>query len=511
MAMPDQQSNQDAAAALMRLNPAVFAHYATGGAFPVWPHLRLIGERIARCAYAPNSRLIINVPPRHMKSTLATFWSSVWYLNTFPNWNVMLSTHSQTLGQMWGRRIRNELRTNKACSNTSLASDSASAARFNTPDGGGLTVFSVGAAATGHGADWLVVDDPHRSMESTYSRAEREKIHRWWDELYSRLNSGGSAVVIMQRMHPEDLTGYLTGTDGEKWDVVCLPALAEQNDPLGRKPGEALCPSLFSVRDLRRIQRATKSGWFARYQQRPIDLRTGRVYTEFSSTPKVGNVDPSVALVPGHPLHLSIDFNVRPGMHAVVGQFFPAEDCFTAVHELYEEGMDLRAMMRAFESLMAQICSDWNQTANLQFGRGAWPFTELHIFGDASGNSRTMENASVGETHYSLVKAALHRLGFVQDLGAAVGGAKLYRIRVPKANPRIVDRVNAVNAVLCDLDGKRRYRVHPRCVSLLDDFKLLRTGEDGMPDKSDQTLSHSSDAEGYRIHYLRPTLVQRAR
>lgn len=487
---------QDVLEATLQLNPAFFAHYATGGAFPLWPHLVYIGARLAENAATPNSRLIINVPPRHMKSTLATLWGSIWFLNTYPHRNIMLSTHSQSLGQMWGRRIRNEVRANKACQHVSLAVDSSSASRFNTPDGGGMTVFSVGAAATGHGADWLLVDDPHKTMESTYSRNEREKVHRWWDEIYSRMNSGASAVIIMQRMHPEDLVGYLTGKSGDNWEVVCLPAIAEPNDPMGRSTGQPLCPQLFDVPALNRLRRETRAGWEARYQQRPRDVRTGRVYTEFSSTPKAGNVDPSIALVPGHPLHMAIDFNVRPGMHCIVGQYFDFEDKFTAVHELYEEGMDLRGMMRAFEALIKET---------------GWVFPELHIFGDASGNARTMENASVGETYYSLVKLALHRMGFVMDLGTAGTNAMKYRIRVPKSNPRIVDRVMAVNGVLCDLDGVRRYLIHPRCESLLDDYKQLRTGEDGLPDKTDQSMSHSSDAEGYRIHYLRPTLVKRTR
>jgi len=480
----------ETARSIAELNPAVFANRASGGGFVLYKHLVHIGARIARAATTPNARVIVNVPPRHYKSTLCSFWSPVWYLHNWPTKQVMLQTNTQKLGNLWGRRVRNEMRANRHIG-TTLARDATAANLFYTPEGGSMSVFGLDAAATGFGADLLIIDDPHSKMEDLYKREAREKVHRWYDEVYSRLNGGASIFVLMQRMHPEDLCGYLMSQTDEPWDVVCLPAIAEENDPMGRPKGQALCRAVHTEEDYARIKRRGEEGWFARYQQRPVDRRSGLTYSQFGTA----NVNASVDLVPGLPLQMSIDFNIRPGMHAIIGQHNPIEDTFTAVYELYEEGLDLRGMMTKFAELIKTI---------------GWNYSELQLFGDAAGNQRTMENASVGETYYSLVKAGLHRMGFVQELGRTPT-TKRYRIRVPKANPRIVDSVMCVNDVLCDLDGKRRYLIHPRCEELIADFKGLRNGEDGVPDKSDQQRSHSADAERYRIHYLRPSLHRAAK
>jgi len=251
---------------------------------------------------------------------------------------------------------------------------------------------------------------------------------------------------------------------------------------MGRNEGEALCPERYPVEALELTRRVVREeGWAARYQQAPKLSKQGRVYCEFADE----NIRTDLVLNPNLPLHLSIDFNVNPGMHMILGQHDTSNDTFTAVHEIHGARMATRDAMEAFDRLVKQL------------GGFVWP--ELHIFGDASGGNSTL---GTGETCYDTVRLMLTRMG-IQPLGPYTQG-KFFRMKVPKSNPRIYDRVNVMNGMIKDFDGNRKYMVHPRCIRLVADMTDLMTGEDGTPDKADQTLSHASEAGGYRLHYLRP-------
>ena len=465
--------------------PHRYANYASGGKFKIYRHLDYIGRRVYRAAITPGSRLMVNLPPRHNKSFLISYWTPTWYLDTFPERSVLLSSYSAELASSWGRRIRNEMESNPVVRHK-LSQDSKAANRFNTVAGGGMYTAGIDGGITGFGAHLMLIDDPHKSMAEAYSRRVRRQAYEWYQEAYSRLEPGGSIVILLQRMHPDDLCGSILNESEDEWEVVKLPAIAEANDPMGREPGEALCPERYDVRSLNQIRRQVgEEGWHARYQQTPKLTHSGAVYREFSES----NVRGDVALVPNLPLHLSMDFNINPGMHCVLGQHNPSDDSFTAVWEIHGARMSARDAMDAFAALVDRL------------GGFAWP--ELHIFGDSSGGNRSL---GTGETCYDIVRQKLGRMGMTQ-MGTSGNASKPYRIRVPKANPRIFDRVNVVNDILCDVDGNRRYFVHPRCERLLTDLREMKTGEDGLPDKDDQELSHAIDAEGYRLHYIRPRLA----
>jgi len=79
-----------------------------------------------------------------------------------------------------------------------------------------------------------------------------------------------------------------------------------------------------------------------------------------------------------------------------------------------------------------------------------------------------------------------------------------FRLRVPRANPAVRDRIDTFNDALRDMDGRPHYRVHPDCKLLIRDLESLRTDTHGLIDKHEQELSHASDAEGYRVWQLRP-------
>jgi hypothetical protein len=203
-----------------------------------------------------------------------------------------------------------------------------------------------------------------------------------------------------------------------------------------------------------------------------VNLRGSPLYPCFD--PSL-NADPSIALADHLPLHLSVDFNIDPGMHAVVGQYDQAGDHLTAVHELHSPRMDVRQMLHAFRSLVEREYGGWR-----------WP--DLWVFGDASGAGKW---AGSGESCWDVVCQSLRQANIP------------FKLKVPRSNPPVADRVNAFNCALSSLDGRRRYLIHPRCSLLIRDLKQMCWSR-GQIDKDDRRLSHAADAEGYRVHWLMP-------
>lgn len=203
-----------------------------------------------------------------------------------------------------------------------------------------------------------------------------------------------------------------------------------------------------------------------------LPMRGQALYPPF----KAGlHVRDDLLLAPERPLHLSLDFNIAPGMHAEAGQYDTAADVFTTLHEIHGPRMDVVALMAAFGRLITEL------------GGFRWP--ELQVFADATGGSRW---AGTGESCHEIVRASLEAQGVP------------YRIRIPRSNPPVIDRLNAVNIALSDVTGKAHWYCHPRCERLIADLTSLRRDAQGKVDKREADLSHASDAEGYRVHYLRP-------
>jgi predicted phage terminase large subunit-like protein len=232
-----------------------------------WDHLRFIREHLDDITAGTLSRLVITVPPRHGKSELGTIRYPVFRLQQDPSQRVVIAAYSQTLANTFSRkarRIAQDLLT--------LASDRKAVEQWDTIEGGGLRAVGVGAGITGLGANLILIDDPVKSREEAESEAYRERVWNWYrDDLYTRLEPSGAVVLTMTRWHEDDLAGrILNSDDASSWTVVNLPAIAEDNDPLQRLPGTALCPERYdldALNDRRRV--LGEYGFNALFQQRP--------------------------------------------------------------------------------------------------------------------------------------------------------------------------------------------------------------------------------------------------
>jgi predicted phage terminase large subunit-like protein len=131
----------------------------------------------------------------------------------------------------------------------------------------------AGGPMTGRSADLLIIDDPHKNFDDAHSPTKRRSIWNWYLSVArSRVQPGGAIIVVQTRWHEEDLAGMLLASD-EPWEHVRLPAIAEDDDILGRAPGEALWPDRYDV-DYYAATEATVGPyiWAGLYQQRPAPL-----------------------------------------------------------------------------------------------------------------------------------------------------------------------------------------------------------------------------------------------
>jgi predicted phage terminase large subunit-like protein len=221
-------------------------------------------------------RLMLFMPPRHGKSTLASVSFPAWHLGRNPNHEFISCSYSGSLAMAFSRKVRGLLREDgyKAAFKSRLDPTSQSAEAWLTTDGGGYVAAGVGGGITGKGAHILLIDDPVKNREDAESQNNRDSNWDWYTSTaYTRLAPGGGVLVILTRWHDDDLAGRLLkqGEEGgDDWEVVRYPAVAEADEQF-RKVGDALHPERYDLEALKRIERAVgPRDWSALYQQNPV-------------------------------------------------------------------------------------------------------------------------------------------------------------------------------------------------------------------------------------------------
>jgi len=209
--------------------------------------------------------------PTH-NSWFISQWVPAWFLANWPHKRVILTTYESTFAATWGRKVRNIIKEHGSRIGVSLADDSTAANNWSTDKEGGMMTAGVGGPITGKGMDLGIIDDPHKNWQEAQSQSTRKGIQEWFDStFYTRAEPGATIIVLATRWNEDDLIGYLTterAADG--WFHIVMPAIAEENDILGRLEGEALCPERYDIDALVRIKaNMTAMMWAALFQQRP--------------------------------------------------------------------------------------------------------------------------------------------------------------------------------------------------------------------------------------------------
>lgn len=225
---------------------------------------------LADVAAGAEDRVMIFMPPGSAKSTYGSILFPPWFLCQFPDQNVMACSHTQSLAERFGRRCRNLIQAHADDLGIHMQADNAAAGRWQLREGGEYLAAGVGMGIAGFRSDLVVIDDPVKSREDAESELQRDKLWEWWIfDVRPRLKPNGKVILIQTRWHEDDLGGRLLQEEPGRWKVIRLPMIAEDDeDPLGRHPGERLWPEWFT-QDMVDEARKDIRLWLALYQQRP--------------------------------------------------------------------------------------------------------------------------------------------------------------------------------------------------------------------------------------------------
>lgn len=271
---------------LVAYHPAHFAQWCSGGKwqFEGVPHLAMVSNALRDVALGKIDRLMIEAPPRHGKSMLVSQYFPAWYIGASRTGRVILTSYEADFAADWGRKVRDLLEEfGGDIFGVGVSQNSSARNRWDLDGyGGGMITAGAGGPILGKGANVLIIDDPVKNAQEAFSKTRRETVWNWYrSTAMTRLEPGGSVVLIMQRWHEDDLAGRLLANEGRveeggRWTVLTFRALAEEGDILGRPVGEALWPERFPAEVLIADYKKDNEYWFsAQYQQRPQPLEGG--------------------------------------------------------------------------------------------------------------------------------------------------------------------------------------------------------------------------------------------
>ena len=257
-------------------------------------HIELICEHLEAVSAGEIQRLLINIPPRHSKSTIVSVAWCAWEWLTAPEQKFLAASYSGTLS------IRDNLKARRLIQSPwyqerwghmfELAGDQNAKQRFENNKTGYRLATSVGGTATGEGGSRLILDDPHGAQDAQ-SDTMRETALEWFDMVWStRLNNPktDAMVTVMQRLHQKDISGHILEDIGG-WEHICIPAewdgkkrrtVLGPYDPRTYK-GELICPERFGPDEITRLkQQLGTYGASGQLQQDPTPTEGGILKTD---------------------------------------------------------------------------------------------------------------------------------------------------------------------------------------------------------------------------------------
>jgi predicted phage terminase large subunit-like protein len=245
-------------------------------------HVDAIAHQLMRVHSGEGRRLLINQPPRSLKSICVSVAYVAWLLGHYPTRRVIVASYSGDFAAELHRQFRMVVGSEwYAALFPTLRWAKETGLELITTQGGSRYATSVGGTLTGRGADLIIVDDPLNANE-VHSEPARKRVIDWYGgALVSRLNDKqtGSIIAVMQRLHEDDLAGHLMRQGG--WDHLDMPAIALENEIIelghakshARRSGDVLHPERESREALEAIKAEVGSLLFsAQYQQRPVPV-----------------------------------------------------------------------------------------------------------------------------------------------------------------------------------------------------------------------------------------------
>lgn len=403
-------------------------------------------------------RACLSVPPRHGK-TETVLHGIARLLARHPDWTIGYVSYAADIARSKSRQIRDYA----AAAGVTLRNDSKALHEWRTPQGGGVLATGVGGPLTGHGLKLLVIDDPFKNRQDADSPLIRQRTFDWFTSTaMTRVEPGGSAIVVHTRWHRDDLIGRLERDEETTWDVISLPAID------GR--GCALWPERWPVEELaKRRAEVGEYDWDSLFQQSP-KARKGLVYAGFQRA-----------------LH------VLP--HAEVERLYRRGGAWT------------------MPRIGCGVDWGWSDPSAWIYGGRAGDDTIVIVDEEYESQVLVDESGWLGRAKRKRDEHGLRRGWFAADpsgpgnlaaLRRALNGAPV----VYGAQNDISEGVRRVQVALQPLDtgtGSRpRLIVSDRCTNLIREFETYqyRAGADGPSEEPEDRNNHAMDALRYLVMQL---------
>ncbi len=285
-------------------------------------HIELLSEYLQAVERGEIKRLIINLPPRHLKSNCVSAMFPAWILGKNPTKRVIVASYSGKLSlrhSMDTRMIMKDSWYKSLFPESGLADGANTQYKFSTVKKGYRFATSVGGTLTGEGGDILIADDPHNPV-NVFNPIQRSKVINWFEKIFaSRLNDrkNGAIIIVMQRLHANDLSGYLLKKNqeylpgfGNMWHHLNLPFIAPNDQEFSinsiiykRTIGDLLHSTRNDAEETNIIRREVGEYAFtSQYQQNPEDVSNSLLKKEWFKRYKDSELPPS-----NNATYLSID------------------------------------------------------------------------------------------------------------------------------------------------------------------------------------------------------------
>lgn len=242
---------------------------------------RLLAGEMKNADGSTCRQLIFCVPPRHGKTQLATKSLTAWISGKHPDWDIGVASYSDTMAQDMGadtRAILTSMQHRQVFPDYKLRKGGSAKDNIQTEKGGRLVFVGRQGPLTGRGMMVGVGDDLFKDHEEARSQTIRDAAWSWFTKVFMTRRMGPKIVILtFTRWHSDDIIGRITDPENPhynpieaaKWKIIKLPAIAEEDDPLGRQPGVALWPERYDLDFLQSQQRLDPLGFAALYQQSP--------------------------------------------------------------------------------------------------------------------------------------------------------------------------------------------------------------------------------------------------
>lgn len=254
-----------------------------------WHH-REIEDALKRVLTGETTRLLINIPPGSGKTELITKCFPVWAMGQRPDLQIIATGYSATLTQNFGAQARDYYKSNTFRRvfprRPEVRVDQDTKGLWKNEAGGQYLATGTGGSITGNRANIFIIDDPLKPDEAM-SDVKRTAVNRWYDNtVLSRLFNPNkdSVIIVAQRVHEDDLCGYLMAKDaegsGEKWEKIVVKGIAEEDEG-HRAYGESYHESRYPLTALEKIRTNDPVVFSTQYQQEPVNKESQEFHEEF--------------------------------------------------------------------------------------------------------------------------------------------------------------------------------------------------------------------------------------